>query len=144
MTDPELAGETAEKIVNRYGELMTDREGVTALILAAFARRDAAMGATEERTDHGLQAMQNALAQHRAASRAIPITPGTVVPFDPVTGRCWLWDSHPRTDHCSWPQWERISKVTFDSANPPHVKAEWTHYHPDQPTAPTCRPYEKR
>jgi len=61
------------------------------------------------------------------ASRAIPITPDTVVPWP-----CWLYHFIISGTPFIWKRYE---------TDPGRLAMYFvTHYHPDQPTPPTCRP----
>lgn len=62
------------------------------------------------------------------ASRAIPITPDTVVPFP-----CWLWAAHAQS-------WVRMEYQPYTGGGSMYQEKCWPFYHPDQPHAPTCRP----
>lgn len=184
MTDATLARETEEKIkahlrLAGYGITAPMEETFTALILAAFAQRDAAVIAAGRKllahwdkhdghllshfghtVNKDVQELRSAIDAARAgtspleetfaylespsdqASRAVPITTEMQPLFDNASGKCWLWDS------CPWkydpnivgtPRWDRLGHRFYLSLSP-KIRAEYTHYHPDQETPPTCRP----
>ena len=56
--------------------------------------------------------------------------PHRITPENPPQFPCWLW-------HCSTDSWRRFNRDTFiDRVEP----ALFSHWHPDQPTAPTAVP----
>lgn len=143
MTDATLARELAGKLAAyKWTSGVQTVEDFTALILAAFAQRDAARAGTLEDalnakspvpSEPASRAVLDQFSREAARrattrpkceplSRAVPITAGTVVPFP-----CWLWDDLL----LSW--WKCRDADDM-------IRGRDTYYHPDQAHAPTIRP----
>lgn len=122
-----LAEEILTRVENNLTIMAPDGDAL------AIVRRWAESRTAEAPTTECLQGQPGDACQHKfcalsePASRAIPITPETVVPFP-----CWLWDSGL----------ELWQKANFgpNTGNGEALADCYTFYHPDQLTPPTSRP----
>jgi hypothetical protein len=68
----------------------------------------------------------------------IKITKETPPLFNPETRQCWLWDAEPLWASME-PKWHRITEQEYLGCDA-KLRLGWTHWHPDQPAAPTELP----